>query len=145
MRKAPLVLGVIFIALIIIAVVFFGFTFLNALKMLPAVEKFVDIFYQHYNNQDYGFLYNVIADQAFRDVTSAGKFSDVMRGLQQKLGAVQSRQKDKWNLKYSTDGIFFHIQYKTTHTKAAAAERFILKNNKGKWSLYNYNIRADSL
>ena len=145
MSRILAVVGAILAASIIIAVIFFGFTSLNALKMLPAVEKFVDAFYQHYNSQDYGFLYNVLADQAFRDVTTGSTFTGIMGGLEQKLGAMVSRKKEQWHLTYSPDGVFFRIQYKTTHAKGSAAERFILKNNKGKWSLYNYNIRSESL
>ena len=113
MKKLLIGLGVLFLILFAFFIVFFGFAFFNASKMMPSVEKFIDNFYRHSNSQDYGYIYNVMTDQKFKSVTRGGSFERLMRTVELKLGGVKERKKSSWKLNYTTGGVLFSVQYNT--------------------------------
>jgi hypothetical protein len=145
MKKLLIGLGVLFLILFAFFIVFFGFAFFNASKMMPSVEKFIDNFYRHSNSQDYGYIYNVMTDQKFKSVTSGGSFERLMRTVELKLGGVKERKKSSWKLNYTTGGVLFSVQYNTLRDRAKAVESFVLKKKNGSWLLLNYNINSDAL
>ena len=145
MKKFLIGLGIFFLVLVVAFAAFMAFGMLKANKLSPSVEAFVQDFYDHYNNRDFTTIYTALSHDKLRQFAAQDKFLTFMNGTFQKLGKVTGRQKGAWRINFATDGLYFTVQYKTTHEKAEATDDFVLIQNKDSWLLVGYHINSDAL
>jgi len=145
MKKILIGLGLVFLLSIVVFIAFCGFAFFQANKMMPTAQNFIDDFYKQLDNQNYGYIYNQLTDEKFRNSISYENFEKMMKSVYQKLGKIKDIKKGAWKLNYMTDGTYFNIQYTTTRGKGAAVESFTLKQYGESWRLIFYNINSQAL
>jgi len=142
MKKFLVGLGAIVLLVAVIALVFMNIASSKAGKMLPSVESLVDDFYNNWNAQNYEYIYNSISETRFKSGGSYDEFKQFMNEIYKKFGKIKSRKKITWRLNYQADGLYFSINYTTTHEKGVATENFILKKHSESWLVANYQISA---
>ena len=142
MKKFLVGLGAVVLVVAVIALVFMNIASAKVGKMLPSVESFADDFYNNWNNQNYGYIYNSLADARFKSGGSYDEFKQFMYDIYKKFGKIKSRKKIVWHLNYQADGLYFNINYTTTHDKGVATESFALKKHNESWLVANYQISA---
>ena len=144
MKKFLVGLGAVALIVIVIGMVFMNIASTKVKKMLPSVENFIDDFYKNWNNQNYDYIYNTLADRRFKSGGSYDEFKQFMDEIYKKFGKIKSRKKIVWNLNYQADGLYFNINYTTNHDKVIATESFVLKEHNGSWLVANYQIASGS-
>lgn len=145
MKKILIGLGIVFLLLVVLVMVFGGFAFFHANKIMPTVQNFVDSFYEQLDSQNYGYIYNQLADEKFRSSVNYENFEKMMKTVYQKLGKIKDIKKGAWKLNYMSDGTYFNVQYTTTRAKGTAVESFTLKRYGESWRLIFYNINSQAL
>ena len=145
MKKFFIGLGITFLVIIILFVVFGGFAFLNASKFTPSVEKFIASFYDQYNKQDFGYMFDSMADEKFKKSGPRESFDKIMNGVWGKLGIAKERKKGAWRLNYAPDGVYFSVQYTVIHEKGESTDSFVLKKYGDSWLMINYNVNSKEL
>jgi hypothetical protein len=145
MKKILIILGIIFLLLVALFTGFVGLAFFQANKMMPTVQNFTDGFYKQLDSQNYGYIYNQLADDKFKSSINYENFEKMMKNIYQKLGKTKEIKRGAWKLNYMSDGTYFNIQYTITREKGTAVESFTLKQYGESWRLIFYNINSQAL
>ena len=142
MKKFLIGLGVVFLVLIVVFVIFGGFAAFKANRMMPSVESFVNSFYEQYNDQKYGYIYNQMADAKYKGVATLDAHEKFLKGVFSKMGKVERKEKGAWRINYAPDGVYFAVQYKAFHKTGQSDDSFLLKKNGDFWSLAGYYVNS---
>ena len=145
MKKFLMVLGIIFLVLIVIFLIFGGIAFFNSYKLMPSIQNFIADFYKNYNDQNFSYIWNKMADEKFKSTGTDENYEKLMSGVYQKLGTAGEHKKGAWRIYYNTDGIYFSIQYSTTYKNGNSVDTFALKKHNKSWLLISYNVNSKEL
>ena len=145
MKKFLIGLGILFLAIIILFVIFGGFAFLSASKFTPSVEQSIANFYDHYNKQDFSYIFDSMADEKLKNSGPRENFDKLMSGVWGKLGVAKERKKGAWRLNHAPDGAYFSVQYLVIHEKGESTDSFVLKKHGDSWLMISYNVNSKEL
>ena len=146
MKKFLLILGVIFLAMVVLVVAVGVWGGIQRGKLKPSVEVFIDEFYRDSDNRAYQKIWGLLLTQEFRDSAKRDEFEKFMTAIQQKLGALKSRSEQSWRINRAPDGLYYLVNYKTIREKGEALESFVLKRKgNGPWLLMGFNVNSKEL
>jgi len=114
--------------------------FLMSDKYMPSVSDFVNKYYQARNEKDYAYIYNTMADEAFREKVPYGNFVNTMSILEKQIGKMKKTTRGAIKATYTPEGQYVETQYKTIHEKGQNVDWFLLKEKGPTWQFVGYRI-----
>lgn len=127
----------------LIAVAVIVFVFLKLTRVDPAVEAFLDDFYDNFNAKHYAYIYNTLSNEELKNNTKYSDFEDSLKNVYLQFGEFKQRKINFWNVNETPHGDYLNLQYKTMHQNGKGRESFTLKKSGDSWSLVYYNIKLD--
>jgi len=116
----------------------------NINKIMPSAKNFLDNYYQHYNSQDFDYLYSALLDENFKSKVNAQKFKQIQQTVYEYRGQVVKRDELDHKLEYAKDGAHLYIKCKVTLEKGEMEDAFFLKKVNNYWVVENIQQRSDN-
>jgi len=145
MKKLLIVLGVIFLALIVMFGVIVGVGFIKEKQYDPSAEAFLDVFYENYNNGNFEYIYKELSNDVLRQQTSDEDYQKFFNLFYKKLGKVNSRTKVSWKISYESGKCFYSVKYKVSHEDAESTDSFVLQRVGESWLVQKYYVESEAL
>jgi hypothetical protein len=116
----------------------------GAKKDLDEAQGAVGVFHAQLDTENYAAIYSQ-ADQRFRDASKQEEFLALMTAIHNKLGTIQSTERQGFNVFFNTSGTQVRVTYATKFTGGDAQEQFIWVKDGDSMRLLGYNINSNAL
>ena len=116
----------------------------NPVANLSQGESQIAQFHDRYARGEYQAIYNATGRQ-FREVTRADQFTDLMRVINERLGALRSTERSGFNVNSTPGGTTTTVVMDSIYEQGAAREIFTFHGNGEDMELVGWNIQSDRL
>jgi len=107
-----------------------------------ATEREVERFHRLAADGEYDRLYEEAAVD-FRRSGDRRELRNLLEGIDEQLGDVESARRQGWHVNYTSDGQVVTLTYDTRFERGRATERFVYRVEDGRPLLLGYHINSD--
>jgi len=111
---------------------------------LAAAERQVQLFHQQFNAGRFAGIYDASAP-ALKKTGSGRDFVRFMEGVRNKLGPVQSTERQGFNVNFGTGGTEVTLSFQTRFAAGPGVEEFVYSGSGAAKRLVGYHVNSDLL